>query len=122
MDTITGILLLAAPLLTLRLMRISGVPLEPVYLRWIGAFVLASGVMYVYPFLPRAGAILRADRFQIVLEATTIIRVCVAATVWAAILARTLPAAWSSVGLTDAAIAAAQLCMIRHRVFHDHDA
>ena len=51
MDSITGILLMAVPALTLSLMGLQPIdPSSPVFLSWMGAFVFAIGFVYLLPF------------------------------------------------------------------------
>ena len=102
-DAATGLALVAAPLWTLRQMGIAAMPAEPVYLRWIGAFVLAVGLSYLYPFRLRGGGSVRlGERIATVFEITTLART-----------AGLLELAWLGVPLFDAAVAAAQIVLLR---------
>lgn len=108
MDASTGLLLVVAPLTVLRWMWIPTPPLEPIWLRFIGAFVAGVGTIYLYA-LARAGAGLLLPA----LELTAIVRASVGLFVGAAILLGALPAAWLTVAVTDLALAAFQLGMVR---------
>ncbi len=110
-DSLTGALLVASPALTLRLMGIGTVPADPVYLRFVGVFVGAVGLSYLFPF---AGDLARrAMRLRTVLEVTALVRACVAAFVALAISSGALELAWASVAVTDAGLAAIQIGMLR---------
>lgn len=113
-DAATGLALVAAPLWTLRQMGIAAMPAEPVYLRWIGAFVLAVGLSYLYPFRLRGGGSVRlGERIATVFEITTLARALVALVAGGAIAAGLLERAWLGVPLFDAAVAAAQIALLR---------
>ena len=116
-DTTTGLLLLLAPLAALRLMRIPAAPLEPVFVRFIGAFVFGVGFSYLRPFFDRDPA-RREARLAAMLDVTAFVRTAVGTFVAAAIVARALHPAWASVAATDLVLAAAQFTMLRRGVFH----
>jgi hypothetical protein len=108
-DAATGLVLVSAPSWTLHLMRVPAPPGETVYLRWIGVFVGCIGLFYLYPFgLARRGA-----RLRVVLEVTLLARVAVAVFVAAAMAAGALAWQWSSVSVTDLAVASVQLHLLR---------
>ena len=107
-DALTGALLVAAPLFTLRLMGIDAFPAEPVYTRFIGIFVLAAGLSYFLPLAaphPAARRTLLAAVFAVL----ALVRVCVAVFVAGAVAAGGLTPAWLSVSATDLVIAAVQV-------------
>ena len=112
-DFLTGILLVTAPLWTLRLMGIESIPAEPVYLRFIGAFVGGVGALYLYPFVLAAAR--REQRLDVVLEATALVRIAVALVVGGCILSGGLEMRWITVALTDAVLAAVQIGILRSR-------
>lgn len=118
MDTATGLLLVFAPAFTLRLMR---VPLPPpdalVFISWIGAFVTAVGLAYFLAPPAAHDAAARA-RLATVWAMTSVARCLVAAFVAWHIGTRALPAAWITVALTDAVIAAVQLHWLRRGLPH----
>ena len=120
-DVITGALLIAAPLMTLRLMHIHAVPAEPVYMRFIGAFVGAAGCMLLLPFAFAAGP--RRDRMtEGILAAATTVRVIIAIFSATAVASGALAAAWLSVTFTDALVAAVQIALLRFGTFRSGDA
>jgi hypothetical protein len=99
-DTSTGALLIAAPVFTIRMMGLS-VPNDATpFLSFIGAFVLAVGLSYLY------GALLvrRASgmpRLEAVWLLTAIIRSSVAIFVLAAVLNGTLAPGWLTIAIFD---------------------
>lgn len=120
MDATTGALLLAAPMWTLELMGITVMPVEPVYQRWIGAFVCSVGCSYLFPFLLRAGPE-RDQRTAGILTMATLVRIFIAGFSGVAIATGTLEPAWLSVTATDASLALAQIIVLRRKVLtRDH--
>jgi hypothetical protein len=117
LDTVTGLLLLAMPLITLRLMGVSQPPAEPVLVRFIGAFVTAVGASYFLPWISHRGP-LGGDRARLlaVLDVTTLVRLSVGLFVAAAVLRGALAAAWSTVAIADLTIATVQI-VVRRRLF-----
>ncbi len=109
-DALTGALLVSAPIATLQLMRIADLPAEPVYLRFLGAFVGGVGLAYLYPFLFRGWS---GARLAVVLEVTALVRLCVALFLGVSIARGALSVPWSTVLLTDLLLAAAQIWMLR---------
>jgi len=115
MDATTGALLLAAPMWTLDLMGISVLPLEPLYQRWIGAFVCSVGCSYLFPFLLPAGPV-RDQRSIGILTMATIVRIFIAAFSGVAIATGALEPAWLSVTFTDATLAILQIVVLRKKI------
>jgi hypothetical protein len=99
-DASTGALLIAAPVFTVRMMGLS-VPRDATpFLSFIGAFVLAVGLSYLYGALliHRNGGI---PRLEAVWLLTAIIRSSVAIFILAAVLSGTLPAGWLTIAVFD---------------------
>ena len=99
-DTSTGALLIAAPVFTIRLMGLT-VPRDATpFLSFIGAFVLAVGLSYLYGALliRRSGGM---PRLEAVWLLTAIIRSSVAIFILAAVLSGTLPAGWLTIAVFD---------------------
>jgi hypothetical protein len=113
-DVVTGVLLLLAPAATLRLMRATWPGPDAVGLRFVGAFVLGIGLVHVagLALAPRGGA-----RLRHFMEASALVRACVAGFVAGAIVLHALPAAWASVALTDTTFAIAQVALARRGAF-----
>ena len=115
MDAVTGALLLAAPLWTLDLMGVAVLPVEPVFQRWIGAFVCSVGCSYLLPFRWPAGAG-RDQRAVGILTMATVVRIFIAAFSGAAIAVGALDRSWLSVPLTDATLAILQLLILGKKI------
>ena len=99
-DASTGALLIAAPLFTVRMMGLP-VPRDATpFLSFIGAFVLAVGLSYLYGALliNRTGGV---PRLEAVWLLTAIIRSSVAIFILAAVLSGTLPAGWLTIAVFD---------------------
>ena len=107
-DTSTGLLLLAAPALTLHLMHLR--PADPAtlpFLSYIGAFVLSTGMACFYgAFL--ASRPLYATKLEVVWLLTAITRATVAIFVLTQIFTGSLESGWLTVALSDGAIALIQ--------------
>jgi hypothetical protein len=121
MDATTGALLLAAPLWTLDLMGITILPQEPLFQRWIGAFVCSVGCSYLFPFLLPAGPA-RDQRAVGILTMATIVRLFIAGFSGIAIATGALEPAWLSVTFTDATLAVLQIYILRNKLLENSDA
>jgi hypothetical protein len=115
-DGFTGLMLMFAPSFTLELMGIGTLPLEPVYMQWIGAFVFSVGFSYFLPFLS-ANAEARDRRMLSILEITAFVRVVIATFTAVSVTRGRLDPAWISVTLTDAILAATQVTILMLRPF-----
>ncbi len=112
-DAVTGILLMSAPLFTLRLMGIAPPPTEPVFLQFVGAFVAGVGLCYGLPFLGQPGEP-RRSRLVAIFDATAFIRLSVAGFVFFALAQGELVPAWKTVAITDVVLALFQIFARRH--------
>jgi hypothetical protein len=109
MDLLTGIGLLALPVLTLRAMGAAAPGAEAlVFLRFVGAFVGAVGASYLVALASR-----RDDRLWAVFRVTILFRLAAGGYVAAAVAGGALPAVWLSVTATDGVIAAVQVWLLR---------
>jgi hypothetical protein len=107
-DTSTGMLLIGAPELTLRLMKLHAAPATLPFLSYIGVFVLSVGIACLY------GGLLAAtdsppDRLEVVWLLTAITRGLVAVFVVVELARGALEPGWSSVAFTDGALALIQV-------------
>jgi hypothetical protein len=106
-DSLTGILLVFAPALTLHLMQVKAPADSLVYISYIGAFVLSTGIACLY-----GTSLITPTRISEKLEAvwllTAITRGLVAFFVASSILRGTLSSAWLSVALSDGFLAILQ--------------
>jgi hypothetical protein len=120
MDASTGLALIAAPTFTLSLMGIGSMPAEPIFLRWIGAFVLAVGLSYFLALRLEAGRLVTTDDQPLAttLTISALVRSVIAVFVATSVAAGALEAMWSSVAVTDAAVAAIQIAILRKRTAH----
>ena len=107
-DGLTGILLLFAPALTLRLMQVTAPASSLVYISYIGAFALSTGIACLY-----GASLISPTSISIKLETvwllTAITRGLVALFVGSSIVHGTLSLAWLSVALSDGFLAVFQL-------------
>lgn len=102
MDAFTGLLLIVAPLLVLRLLGIA--PLSPealIFLNWVGVFVLAVGLIYGIALTGRA-------RGEAVWMFTGMVRMLVAAYLTVRVISGAMEPAWLLVAASDGLVAAGQ--------------
>ena len=115
MDAATGLGLLVAPSLTLGAMQVAAPgPEALVFLRWVGAFVGAVGASYLVAFA-RGGA----GRLRETLAITILFRVAAGGYCAVAVAAASLEPRWIVVALTDGALAAVQLWLLRRGGWDD---
>ena len=106
-DTATGLLLLAAPALTLHLMRLHPAAAALPYLSYIGAFVFSVGLACFYgAFLTTRP--LYAAQLEVVWLLTAITRASVSLFVFFNVFTGTLESGWLTVALSDGIIALIQ--------------
>ncbi|HUB28928.1 MAG TPA: hypothetical protein VL967_04495 [Terracidiphilus sp.] len=111
-DTATGALLLAAPEFTLRLMQLHAPEAATVYLSFVGAFVLAVGLAYLYG----ANLVVRGEcrqRLETVWLLTAFTRASVAVFVVSRILVGALEAGWLTVAVADGTLVLIQAVGLR---------
>ncbi len=106
-DTSTGLLLIAAPALTMRLMKLHVAAESQPFLSYIGVFVLSVGIACLYGAVLARSAI-SADKLEVVWLLTAITRGLVAVFVVAKVASGALEPGWSTVALTDGAFALLQ--------------
>ena len=107
-DTATGLLLIAAPAMTLHLMHLRAATDTLPYLAYIGAFVLSVGLACLYGALlttrPRFTA-----KLEVVWLLTAITRGVVALFVITKVATGALEAGWITVAISDGSLALLQL-------------
>jgi len=103
-DTSTGLLLLFAPGLTLRLMKVDAGAEALPFLSYVGVFVLSVGIACLYG----ASLIKTPEKLEVVWLLTGITRGLVALFVIASIVSGTLEPGWSTVACTDGVLSVLQ--------------
>ena len=114
-DVATGLLLLAAPELMLRLLGIERPEGSLELFRFVGVFVASVGTAYLYPWL--RGGTGQRHRLATAIEITAGIRIAVAAFLVCAVALREMGSPWLTVGTYDALVAAAQLALLARGFF-----
>lgn len=108
-DTITGILLLAAPQSALKLMGVHHVPDSScIFISFIGAFVFSVGLTYLL-FASSPSSDLQLGSLRAAWLITAVERLCAGGFVMIAVLSRGLEPAWLSITLVDLSLAVFQL-------------
>lgn len=111
-DALTGAMLIAEPVLALRWMGLQA-PADAVpFIAYIGSFVLAVGLCYLYGamLLVRGGCTTKLEATWLL---TAIFRTSVAAFVFSSVLVGTLQSGWITVALFDGACALIQAIGLR---------
>ncbi len=118
MDSTTGILLVAAPLFTLRLMRIESIPPSGSFVAFVGAFVLGVGLTYLWVLVRYTRGLTTAADWEAQWRDTAIIRAVVAVGLLIQILEGRMGIAWISVVATDGGLAILQALGLWRRWLH----
>lgn len=113
-DTTTGALLLIAPAAPLRLMQLHAPDGAMVYVSFVGSYVLAVGLSYLYgAYLVACNGCRR--RLETVWLLTAISRTSVAVFVISQVLTRTLETRWLTVAATDGTLVLVQAVGLRRQ-------
>jgi hypothetical protein len=108
MDALTGLLLVFAPGLVLRLLKIEEPSADAmVFLSWIGVFVMAVGLSYGFALGKRRGA------GEAVWMFTALARILVAVYLTIQITRETMAPAWALVAFSDGLVAMVQMAILR---------
>lgn len=108
MDAITGLLLIFAPALVLRLLKIEAPsPDAMIFLSWIGVFVMAVGLSYGLALGRHRGA------GETVWMFTSLARILVAVFLIIQITQENMAPAWLLVALSDGLVAFVQMVILR---------
>lgn len=114
-DVVTGLLLLAAPELALRLLGIPQPEGSLVLLRFVGVFVGCVGLSYLQPWI--SGRFYRAQRLAAALVMTAGFRLAVSLFLGVAVAENGMDLSWVTVGIYDAAVAILQLGLLSKGFF-----
>lgn len=109
-DALTGILLIVFPEIVLSCMWIKDLPDPDVYLRYVGVFVLGTGLTYFLPIFLE-----REDYTYFVWWQTSLIRYLVCIFVASQVFLGALSTQWLIVAATDGIIAAIQTYFLFER-------
>ena len=107
-DSATGLLLVFAPALALRLMGLTIVPQPLALLSYVGVFVLAVGLSYLWIALEGPPEWANRARWRTQWQITALVRTLVAIFVLAQVASGGLELRWLSVAATDGCFAAIQ--------------
>jgi hypothetical protein len=107
LDTSTELLLIAAPVLALRLMRLHAAENTLVLISYLGVFVLSVGLSCLYGGLLAVKCVL-ADKLEVVWLLTAITRALVAVFVLVKVTSGSVEPGWLPVAFTDGTFALIQ--------------
>lgn len=111
MDSVTGLLLVINPHLAMQLMGIDAAYTDWIFIRFVGTFVFAVGVLYVFGW----GSAWHSGKWntlRTIWMSTAWIRLCVCLYGTTAILVNELSADWWMVPLTDGVLGLLQVAWI----------
>lgn len=111
-DITTGLLLVAAPATTLRLMGATRPVGDLMWVRWVGVFVGSVGLLYWLPDLLSPSRQRQHRRLE-TLESTTVVRLAVASFVAWGLATGRLDLAFASVLATDLGLGLFQVFLLR---------
>lgn len=119
-DLLTGLLLVASPETVLAMLGLPEVR-EPIFLRYVGVFVANVGLAYSLPWWSRVVAGPAHGRrvshlteaIEQVFVLTALVRLSVAAFLFAAVFVGALAGPWILVGLSDLGLAGVQIAWLR---------
>lgn len=114
-DVLTGLLLLAAPELALRLLGIPRPEGSLVLLRFVGVFVGCVGLSYFQPWI--SGRFYRVQRLAAALVMTAGFRLAVSLFLGVAVAENEMDLSWILVGIYDALLATVQLALLSRGFF-----
>lgn len=115
MDACTGLLLILAPGMTLKLMGLSVPPEVLPYQSWIGAFVLSTGLAYAWAVRVPSNEREKGGR-EMVWRMTALVRTVIAAFLTVRIVTGSLAPGWATVAATDAVVALVQWVALKRRL------
>jgi hypothetical protein len=110
MDLCTGVLLIAAPKITFRLMGLSAVS-DLALVRFVGAFVASVGALYLW-------ALYRA-KLRAAWEFTALVRSFIGYFVGISVILGTLEHGWVTVAITDLGLAGLQIYFLSRNWVHE---
>jgi hypothetical protein len=116
-DAATGLLLLFAPGLVLRLLGITVPEDNLILLRFVGVFVGSVGLAYLYPWLLHPRLLRGESRLRTAIEITAGVRLAVALFLGFAVMTGRLDLPWATVGVYDALVAMAQIGLLARGFF-----
>lgn len=117
-DAATGLLLVAAPRLVLRLLGAAAPAADLILLRFVGVFVGYVGLAYLYPWLLGDGPG-RQHRIVAAIEMTAGVRLAVTLFLGFTVMMGRLDLPWATVGVYDALVALAQIALLARGFFGD---
>ncbi len=109
-DLVAGLLLVVAPARALTLMGVHPLPVEPVYMRWIGVFVFSIGLAYWMPFSGAAST--RKEQLRAAWMMTAMVRLSIGAFTAVSIAVGALSSSFWSVPVTDLLLAIIQIVLL----------
>jgi hypothetical protein len=112
-DTSTGLLLIFAPAWTLRLMGMAAVPSPIVFAGYIGVFVFAVGLTYIWTVSRWPLSTANGLRWQTQWQITALFRSLVALFLASQVAMGAMEGRWIAVAFTDGAFAAIQWIGLR---------
>ena len=112
LDTLTGIILIIKPDVILSIMGASEISMPNIFLKYVGVFVMATGLTYFISFSYRSFNITFIQLSLVLWTTSSLVRLCVASFVFSQVYLSTLSASWLLVAFSDLSLALFQYYLL----------
>lgn len=112
LDTLTGIVLIIKPDIILSIMGASEISMPDIFLKYVGVFVMATGLTYFISFFNSFFNITYIQLSLVLWTTSSLVRLCVAGFVLLQICLSTLSAPWLLVAFSDLSLAVFQFYLL----------
>lgn len=112
-DAATGVLLLLNPILVMQILGINIEPINSIYLKYIGAFVLSTGLSYFIPYIFTKSSLEIIALSKTIWISTALTRLIIFSFVLIAVLTNQLSLNWLTVGFSDLTLAIIQIILLK---------
>lgn len=112
-DGITGVLLILCPSFVFKLLGVSEVVSDDIFVRYIGAFVLSTGLCYLIPFFSSWTGINFTLCTRAIYCSTAVVRFCIGMFVVTGILFGSLSLNWIIVACSDLSLCILQIYFLQ---------
>ena len=112
LDTFTGVVLIIRPDIILSIMGASEISMPDIFLRYVGVFVMATGLTYFISFLHAYYCITYIQLSLVIWTTSSLVRLCVAGFVFSQVYLGTLSVSWLLVASSDLTLALFQCYLL----------
>jgi hypothetical protein len=112
LDTLTGIVLIAKPNIILSIMGASEIDMPNIFLKYVGVFVMATGLTYFISFFNSFFNITYIQLSLVLWTTSSLVRLCVASFVFSQVYLSALSLSWLLVAFSDLSLAVFQFYLL----------